>query len=285
MDENKNTQNTTDQLSAQRPETLNEQLNQPAVPSPSNQLKRKPSKWRYFFIVLGILQITGIAVFLLIMIDLSRSASAGASGTEFIAMALFATLAPAVGLVALINFIGLPIYLIKHKPRVAGLVFYIVSLIISTLLVLYGAFIVFQITVIAPTHEKAFEERYRKTYEEKQRQKATDYARPEITKEEAINFMQSCKADYFIGYTDISLIKNENTKSWLELAEQSSSGVEISEDSPKTYVFASKSMTTELQDSARQFRQSCYSTKKLYIKIDNWIETEYPVGTWTKVTQ
>lgn len=105
------------------------------------------------------------------------------------------------------------------------------------------------------------------------------------TKEEAISFMQNCKADYFVGYTDINLVKNSSTKSWLDKAEQSSTGIEISEGSPKSYVFASKAMTTALQDTARQFRQSCYNTKKLYITIDDWIETEYPQGKWTRVKQ
>ena len=79
-------------------------------------------------------------------------------------------------------------------------------------------------------------------------------------------------------------MKDGNTKSWLEKAEQSSSGIEISEESA-SYVFVSKSMTAELQDTARQLRQSCYDTKKLYITIDDWIETEYPAGQWTRVQQ
>jgi len=105
------------------------------------------------------------------------------------------------------------------------------------------------------------------------------------TKDDAISFMQGCKADYFVGYTDINLVKDSNTKSWLDKAEQSSGGVQISEGSPKSYVFASKALTTELQDKARQFRQACYSKKKLYITVDNYIETEYPAGKWTKVKQ
>ncbi|QQS19808.1 hypothetical protein IPL85_06120 [Candidatus Saccharibacteria bacterium] len=108
---------------------------------------------------------------------------------------------------------------------------------------------------------------------------------PGKSKEEAISFMQNCKADYFVGYTDINLVKDSSTRAWLDKAEKSTTGIEISEGSPKSYVFASKSMTTALQDTARQFRQSCYSKKKLYITIDNWIETEYPQGNWTKVNR
>jgi hypothetical protein len=105
------------------------------------------------------------------------------------------------------------------------------------------------------------------------------------TKEEAISFMQSCKADYFVGYTDINLIKESSTKSWLNKAEQSSTGIEILEGSPLSYVFVSKSMTTTLQETARQIRQTCYGKKKLYITIDNWIETEHSAGTWTRVSK
>lgn len=110
-------------------------------------------------------------------------------------------------------------------------------------------------------------------------------AAPGKTKADAISFMQSCKADYFVGYTDINLVKDLSTREWLQKAEQSSSGIEISDTGSKTYVFASKAMTTELQDMARQYRQSCYNTRKLYVAIDNWIETEYPKGSWTRVNQ
>jgi flagellar basal body-associated protein FliL len=92
---------------------------------------------------------------------------------------------------------------------------------------------------------------------------------PGKSKEEAIAFMRDCRADYFVGYTDIGLIKDSNSKTWLEKAEKSTSGIEILEDSPKSYVFASKAMTASLQDTARQYRQACYSKKKLYITVDN----------------
>lgn len=101
-------------------------------------------------------------------------------------------------------------------------------------------------------------------------------------KEEAISFIKNCKADYFVGYTDLNLIKDSATKSWLNKAEFSSTGIVISEGSPYSYVYVSKSMTTVLQDTARQARKTCYYTKKLYITIDNFIETEYPIGTWVK---
>ena len=276
----------------------------------------------------------------------------------------------------------------KFKPRGKGFLLAVVSLIISVILFMYGAYSVYQLRVAAPRQYEEFSEQLKKDSEQREQEFAVDNANPEITKEEAItliqscklkgfyytketekehgtspaisatgivltkidgepyrisiadslvdelvpiareaqktcggpqfwhdgryeqfkdgswyfkgevvnstqsgktkeeaiSFMQDCKADYFVGYTDIGLVKDSNTKSWLEKAEQSSSGIEISEG-PTSYVFASTSMTTELQDTARQFRQSCYNTKKLYVTIDDWIETEYPAGQWTRVKQ
>lgn len=264
---------------------VNGQPHTPTTPMSSGQIEQmtdqKPSKWRYFFIVIGILQAAGIALFLLVMLWAAQQAKAGVSGTEFIALILFVTVVPAVAVISLVNLIGLPIYMRKQKLHGKRLVFAIISLAISALLVLYGAYNVYGLTV----YPKKLSEKSRQKSEQRQQEFAAANVKPEITREEAISFMQSCKADYFVGYTDINLVKDSNTKSWLNKAEQSTTGIEISEGSPKSYVFASKAMTTALQDTARQFRQSCYNTKKLYITVDNWIETEYPQGKWTRVNQ
>lgn len=352
---------------------------------------KKPSKWRYFFIILGILQALGVSIFFLIIMWAAQQSKAGVSGTEFIALILFVTLVPAVGILAFINLIGLPIYIAKHRPHGKGLVFSILSLVISVILALYGAYSVYQMQAIP----KRYSEQSRQKDEQREQEFAAANAKPEITKEEAIqllktcklkgfyytnqnkaedhgslkfpsaetsstgivlvkadgepyrisiadklipelvpiareaqktcvnpqfwhdgtyeqykdgkwyfknevvnstqsgktkeeaiSFMQSCKVDYFVGTTgDLSLAKDSNTKSWLSSAEKSSTGIAILENSPQTYVFASKSMTAELQDTVKQFRQSCYNKKKLLITIDDWIETEYPLGTWTRVKQ
>lgn len=353
---------------------------------------KKPSKWRYFFITLGILQTLGVIVFFLMMLWAIRQAKAGVSGMEFVSFALYVTLVPAVGLIAFINLVGLPIYMRRHKPRGKGLVFSILSLVISVIPALYGAYSVYQFRVALPKQINEQIEQSRQKNEQKHQEYMAANAKPEITKEEAIellkscklkgfyytnqtdksdpanggwgelsstgvvltkvdgqpyrisiadkliaelvpiareaqkncgrpqfwhdgeyeqvkdgkwyfkneavnstqagktkeeaiSFMQSCKADYFVGYTDANLVKDGNTKTWLDKAEKSDTGIEISEGSPKSYVFVSKAKTADLQDTARQFRQSCYSTRKLYITIDNWIETEYPAGKWTRVKQ
>ena len=368
----------------------NGQPSQPTIPGPvtlAGQLAtHKSSKWRYLFIVLGILQFLGVAVYFIIMNGIS-----GQPGSEFIVLALAVTFVPVMGLVALINLIGLPIYLRKHKPEGRGLVLAVVSLVISIGLVLSGIFGV-SIWRMAGTNYQSRSSELSKKNEQKEKQFLADNAKPEITKEEAvqllsacklkgfyytnqtnknnaanggwgelsttgvvltkvdgrpyrisiadrlipelvpiartaqitcgdpqlwhdgsyeqykdgkwyfkgevvndtragetkeeaINYMQSCKADYFVGYTDLSLVKDDSTKAWLSKAEESTSGIEISESAPKSYVFASKSMTVSLQDTARQFRQSCYNKKKLYLAVDDWIETEYPIGTWRRVKQ
>ena len=345
---------------------------------------KKPSRWRYVFIVLGVLQLLGVAAFFGFMTWAGVQAKNGVSGTEFLALLLFVTLVPAVGIVAFLNFIGLPIYLLKQKPKGKGLALGIVSLIMSMALVAYAGYNAFQLYVVLPNYandraeqsrvkaEEYAAEREKASYEitketavsllqsctlkgfyytdqtdkraggwgelsstgivvtevdnEPYRISIADRLIPEMvpiaresqktcgdpqfwhdgnyeqfkdgkwyfgtevvnaaqsgkTKEEALAFMQSCKTDYFVGYTDINQVKDANTKAWLERAEKSSSGIEILEDT-KSYVFVSRAMTLELQDAVRQFRSSCYSAKKLYVTIDDWIETEYPAGTWTRV--
>lgn len=351
---------------------------------------QRPSKWRYLFIILGILQTIGVALFGGVLLFTSQLSKTGASGTEFIVLAASAVIVPFISAIALINIVGLPIYIVKRKLRGKAMAFAIVSLAFSLILALFGAYIIAQLYSVP----KGVSEQSNKDYQQKRQQFASDNAKPEITKdeaiqllqacklkgfyytdqadksnpagggwgelsstgvvltkvdgqpyrisiadrliaelvpiarqaqvtcvggpqfwhdgsyeqykdgrwyfngqvvntiqggktkEEAINLMQSCKVDYFIGYTsDMSLVKDDSSKSWLKKAEQSVNGVAILENSPKTYVFASKSMTAELQDSARRFRQACYDTKKLYIMIDDSVETEYPIGTWTKVKQ
>ena len=365
---------------------VNGQPSQPTIPAPVTLAAHKPSKWRYLFIVLGVLQALGVAVYFFIMNGIS-----GQPGSEFIVLALAVTFVPVIGLVALINLIGLPIYLRKHRPEGKGLVFAVISLVISIGLALSGLYSAY-VWRTASTSYRSKSSEISKNTQYKQQQFLADNAKPEITKEEAvqllkscklkgfyytnqtnksypanggwgelsttgvvltkvdgkpyrisiadklipelvpiartaqttcgdpqfwhdgtyeqykdgkwyfkgevvndtrsgktkeeaISFMQNCKADYFVGYTDLSLVKDASTKTWLKKAEESTSGIEISESAPKSYVFASKSMTVSLQDTARQFRQSCYSKKKLYVTVDDWIETEYPIGTWKRVKQ
>lgn len=247
MDENKNTQNAPDQLPTQPAPPPSPLPIQSINPVSIEQTERKPSKWRYFFIVLGILQITGVAVFFLIMIGLAQDAKKGASGTEFIALALFATLVPVVGFAALINCIGLPIYMIKHKPRTVGLTFSIVSLIISTLLVLFGAFTVYQSVFVLPQIERNSFDRL----EKKQKQFASDNAKPEITKEEAIELLKTCKLNGFY-YTDQT---DRDNGGWGEL---STTGVVLTKiDGEPFRISIADRHITDLVPIAREAQKTC----------------------------
>ena len=207
MDENKNNENkiiqpSDPQLNTQQPVEVNQSTNTTlSSPVSSNQFNQyqdnKPSKWRYFFVVLGILQALGVAVFFLIMFWAIQQAKAGVSGTEFIGLILFVTLVPAVGIIALINLIGLPIYMRKFKPRGKGLVLAVVSLVISVILFLYGAYSVYQLRVAVPRQIDELSEQSRKDSEQREQEFAADNANPEITKEEAIKLLQSCKLKGF----------------------------------------------------------------------------------------
>lgn len=103
---------------------------------------QKPSKWRRFFtdlfIALAILQVLGAGLFLLVMTDVAQQAKDGASGTEFVAIIVYLTIVPTVGFAALINLIGLPIYMVKRRPRAVGLVLSTLSLLISLGLFLFA---------------------------------------------------------------------------------------------------------------------------------------------------
>ncbi len=168
------------------------QSQQLTTPMPSSQFDQipnpKPSKWRYFFIVLGILQAIGVAIFFIVITWAIQQAKAGVSGTEFIGLLVFVTVVPAVGLIALINLIGLPIYMIRHKPHGEGMVFSVLSLIISVILALYGAYSVYQLLVVAPKH---INEQRAQT---QQRIKHLDIVPPkEITVAEATDLLNNCK--------------------------------------------------------------------------------------------
>ena len=249
------------------------QFNQPLV--------QKPSKLRIIFVVLGVVQALGVATTFIILYSV-----AGQPGSEFIAMALSLTIVPTVTVIALINLVSLPIYLAKHKVHGRGLVFSILSLLLSMILVASGIFACYRIFVVAPKHIKQLSEQSAKHAEQLSRNYVASGANPTASRDNALKLMHDCDVDYFVGYTgDLSVVKDSNTKAWLNSAEQSRQGVAILKNSPKTYVFTSKSMTAALQDTARKDRQTCYDTRKLYIMIDDWVETEYPAGNWTKVKQ
>lgn len=207
MDENINNQNKINQQTDPQPNTqqpleanrpTSAPISTPLSDSQFNQYQDdKPSKWHYFFVVLGALQVLGVALFFLMMFSATQQAKSGVSGTEFIGFMLFTRLIPAVGIIALINLIGLPIYMWKSKPHGKGLVLAIVSLFISVILFLYGAYSVYQLRVVIPRQSEEFSAQLRRDIEQHEQEFAADNANPEITKEEAITLLKSCELKGF----------------------------------------------------------------------------------------
>ena len=249
----------------------------------------KPSRWRVVFLVLGIMQVLGVALFFGVMIWLWSLVQTGLSGTEFIGLILFVTVVPFLGIVGLLNVIGLPIYIAKRKPRGMGLVFSIISLSISGLLVVFGAYMAVQLFIIVPLRTVQLREELSREYiteDYSQFGKTNTPVEPAgITKAEATALLTDCKVNFFAGYTDISLIENEIPRGWFENMEQTGADFEYSEGEQGLYLFASKAMTAEMQDTVRQIRQDCYDTQKLYIVVDDWIETPNAQGEWVRVKQ
>lgn len=212
---------------------------------------KKPSKWRYFLIALGLAQIFGVAIFIFIMTWLSIKANAGVSGTEFIAMIIFAKLAPTTFIIALINIVGLTLYMIIYKPKAKSLIFSIFSLIISTVLVAYGLYAAYQTRVVAPKRRSELRQQYNKDIEAKEKQYDLDNANPEITKDEAIDLLQACQLKGFY-YTNQTKRHNGG---WGEL---SSTGVVLTKSDGKPYrISVADRLVPELAPVAREAQRTC----------------------------
>lgn len=125
------------------------QPTQPKAGVDGMQAERKPSKWMYFFKLIGLLQVIGITFFLLVLFLTIRTAKDGTSGTEFIGMILFVLILLPLFVISLINFIGLSIYIWIHKPRGTELNDSRILLAISTLVVLYGCYNLYGFTASA----------------------------------------------------------------------------------------------------------------------------------------
>ncbi len=237
---------------------VNGQPNQPITPISSSQFEQitdqRPSKWRYFFIVLGILQAIGVGIFFMVMTWAIQQAKAGVSGTEFIGLIVYATLVPGVGLIAFINLVGLPIYMSKHKPHGKGLVLSILSLLVSVILALYGAYSVYQFRVALPKHINKLTQQSQQKFQTQQQQFATNNSKPEITKDEAIQLLKTCKLKgfYYTKQTDKSDPANGG---WGEL---SSTGIVLTKVDGQPYrISIADRLIPELVPVAREAQKTC----------------------------
>lgn len=254
----------------------NGQSYQPNLPVVNTRFEQpeynKPSKWRYFFFILGILQALGVGVFIAVIIWAIRQAKAGVSGTEFMGLILFVTVAPTVGILALINLIGLPIYVVKHKPRGKWLVFSILSLLISCLLALYGAYGLYQLRVTIPKQVQKVNEQINNKIKNEEQQFATDNANPEITKDEAITLIKSCQLNG-LYYTNQTGDKADGN--WGEL---SSTGVVLTRINGKPYrISIADRLISEIIPITREAQKTCSGPQLWH---DGRYEQRQSDGTW-----
>ncbi|MDB5163671.1 MAG: hypothetical protein JWS12_288 [Candidatus Saccharibacteria bacterium] len=229
---------------------------QPTTPMSSSQFEQlseqKPSKWRYFFIVLGMLQALGVGIFFFVMTWAIQQAKAGVSGTEFIGLIVYVTLVPAVGLIAFINLVGLPMYMRRHKPHGKGMVFSILSLLVSVILALYGAYSVYQFRVATPKHIQQLSQQSQQKIQAQQQQFTADNSKPEITKDEAIQLLKTCKLKGFY-YTNQTT--KDDSGNWGEL---SSTGVVLTKIDGKPYrISIADRLIPELVPIAREAQKTC----------------------------
>lgn len=210
--------------------------------------QKKPSKWHRFFKKIFILQMAGVALFLIAMLWAILQASVGVSGTEFIGLILYITIVPAVAILSLINVIGLPIYILKEKLRGTRLSFAVFLFAFSGLLVFYGGYNFLVLTVNRANLEDQYKQETEKI------QQAIDNANPEITKEEAIELLKTCQLSGFY-YTSQTGKSDSANSGRVEL---SSTGVVLTTVSGKPHgISIADRLIPELLPIARQAQKTC----------------------------
>ena len=140
----------------------------------------------------------------------------------------------------------------RHKPQGKGMVFSILSLLVSVILALYGAYSVYQFRVAAPKHIQQLSHQTEQKIQAKQQQFNADNASPEITKDDAIALLNSCQLRGFY-YTNQTSPKEDGN--W---AESSSTGVVLTKIDGKPYrISIADRLVPELVPIARQAQKTC----------------------------
>jgi len=98
------------------------------------EAKPKKSKWRYFFIIIGCLQFAAVMLFLLMFAGI---------GSGFLSLLVLTKFIPLIGILTVVNLIGLPTYMIKHSQSRKELVFSILSMMISGVFCIYLIIVIF----------------------------------------------------------------------------------------------------------------------------------------------
>ncbi len=231
---------------------------------PGEEQPKKKSKWRYVFIVLGILQILGVigyfAAFFLAMNSIA--------GMFFI-LYIFAYYIPALGVLALVNLIGLALFLIIRKARGVGLILGILSLLVSLVIVAYAGYISYQTYVVAPQQMAEYTARSIERDKEYEIERAN--AISEISKDEAITLLNTCKLRGFY-YTDQTKEGNGNN------GELVASGVVLTkvDDEPYRISIADRHIE-ELVPIARAAQSTCGAPQFWH---DGNYEQQQTDGTW-----
>lgn len=96
----------------------------------SSALAVKPSKLYRLFAVLGIIQLLGFAVNLWMIVRVNNDPMDSTGFSLFWVVIIIFMM----GVAAFINVVGLPIFMLRQKPRGKSLIFCIISLILSLLI-------------------------------------------------------------------------------------------------------------------------------------------------------
>ncbi len=126
---------------------------------------------------------------------------------------------------------------------------------------LYGAYSVYQLRVLAPNHINQLSQQSRIKNDAAQLQFKADNANPEITKEEAIQLLKTCqlKGFYYTNQTDKS---DPSNGGWGEL---SSTGVVLTKIDGKPYrISIADKLVNELVPIARQAQKTCNGSPQFW---------------------
>lgn len=233
-------------------------INGEAVSAMSPPPVRSTSKWHDFFVSIGILQIVGAVLFFPLMMSL----------VGFLALVFYPLYILALGLVALFNLVGLPLYMLRNRPQGGELILGVISLVVSVAIVAYAAYMEYELNVALPKHFADQSQQFQQETQARQRQFEADNARPEITKDEAIALLNTCQLSGFY-YTDQT---NRQDGEWGEL---SSTGVVLTKIDGKPYrISIADRLVSALVPVARAAQEKCGGRPQF------WHDGHYEAANW-----
>jgi len=227
-----------------------------ATNQPPQAAVQKRSKWHSFFPILNLVIVSGIFLYFLLIFALG-----GKPGTEFIGLLFVLVAAPVIGIAALINLIGLPIYIVKQKQRGKALVYWIIPFIISLGLSIYIGFGAYSYVLSSRDAQKQEAQQDKlNAAADKQSDElfAAENSRPERSKDEAIQLIRSCVVEQLF-YTHQTI---RDTNVWGELS--STGVVVILTDGKPSMMRIADSLVNELVPIAREAQTTCNGNPALW---------------------